>query len=457
MSSKYHPASLAGLDYGSGVGKRGFSFSVTGFSPRLPLLMRELCRDWTDESFWQRVPQSLFDGSKEKLIQSLQSWATERPDTLADGFLSYVLSEGGRLPDESLKLAREITLADVIRRAKAIHFQTKFVMYAHGDLPQEAAVELYDDLTKNVFRTQQKFNSTKLVDDIKEMRVQQGQIDVTDDFLTPSYELKGRTRVLQQPHTRVILPALNPTDPNSALIVYFQVERRSAKLAAIMLVISRLMSEPVFTTLRTKQQLGYIVSFSLASYGRYPDIMRGFSVRILSRRFCPWYMEQTLGDFLTKHYEVFKSLSQADVSRMAGTILQSLREPPKSYADEASSYWDAIFEGKLFDYVDQVMQELVSLQLEDVQSIAERYLFNSSTRTSLSMMIFGSEQQASYTRASTSSELFYDNQIVATGDQTSSSRFSQFPIGIQSQSNRYVGITALPIFRSTLPLLEVFE
>lgn len=454
MSSKYHPASLAGLDYGSGVGKRGFSFTVTGYSPRLPLLMRELCRDWTDDSFWNRIPQSLFDGSKDKLIQSMQSWTTERPDSLADGFLSFILSEYGRLPEDNLKLAREITLPDVIRRAQTIHSHTKFVMYAHGDISKDTAVELYDDLTKNVFHTERQFKPSQLIQDMKEMGRQQG-LDDNNDFLTPSYELKARTRILQQPHTRVMLPAQNAADPNSALITYFQVGLRSAKLAAVLLVISRLMSEPIFTTLRTKEQLGYIVSFSLSSYGRYPDIMRGFAVRVLSQRFCPIYMEYKLGDFLSKHFEVFKSLTQADISRMSNTILQSLREPAKSYGDEASNYWDVIFEGKSFDYIDQVMRELEQLQVEDVLSTAEKHLFNASTRTSISMMIFGSEQKESYTRATTTNRISY---VDVMKDQPSSSSsdsvFSQFPEEIQTDKNRIVGLTALPNLRKSLPFLE---
>jgi len=339
-------------------------------------------------------------------------------------------------------------------------------MYAHGDISKESTIELYDDLSKNVFQTGRQFDATKLIQDMKHMRRQSfagSNLDNIDDdgsFLTSSYEHKARTRILQQPHTRVTLPAQNAADPNSALIAYFQVGPRSAKLAAILLVISRFMSEPVFTTLRTKEQLGYIVSFSLSSYGRFPDIMRGFTVRILSRRFCPVYMEYKLGDFLSKHFEVFKSLTQEDVTRMSATILQSLREPPKSYGDEASSYWDAIFDGKSFDYLDLVMRELEQVKVEDVHSTAEKYLFNASTRTSLSMMIFGSEQKESYDKVTATTSGDQYNFSYATSIDTTlptSTSFSQFPEGMQSEKNRFVGVASLPGLRKTLPFLESIE
>jgi secreted Zn-dependent insulinase-like peptidase len=41
----------------------------------------------------------------------------------------------------------------------------------------------------------------------------------------------------------------------------------SPKIAAALLMLHQYMKEPIFTNLRTKQQLGYIVSLSHETYG----------------------------------------------------------------------------------------------------------------------------------------------------------------------------------------------
>jgi secreted Zn-dependent insulinase-like peptidase len=44
-------------------------------------------------------------------------------------------------------------------------------------------------------------------------------------------------------------------------------EPASAKVEATLLMLLRFLSEPLFTSLRTRQQLGYIVSVSIDSFG----------------------------------------------------------------------------------------------------------------------------------------------------------------------------------------------
>ena len=243
---------------------------------------------------------------------------------------------------------------DVLDRVNAIHKHTKVTVYTHGDVEKEDSLRLYDEIVNSIQSSQKAaiervglaedktslcvlavsptadavgLDPALLVKDMTELidkphynaptTTSTGsevahKPDVSG-MLTPEYEWKSRSRLLTEPHTRVLLPAFNPNDANSALVTYFQVsflyktllnltnqvntpsfsqaEVRSAKVAAIILIISRLLSEPVFTSLRTKEQLGYIVSLTSTAYGRYPGIIRGFAVRVLSKRFDPIYME----------------------------------------------------------------------------------------------------------------------------------------------------------------------
>lgn len=50
-----------------------------GYSPKLPLLLDEVTRDWGDRSFWESVPQNLLENCQERLVRSLKSCKSESP------------------------------------------------------------------------------------------------------------------------------------------------------------------------------------------------------------------------------------------------------------------------------------------------------------------------------------------------------------------------------------------
>lgn len=90
------------------------------------------------------------------------------------------------------------------------------------------------------------------------------------------------------------------------------------------------------------------------------------------------------------------SWTQAEVRQMSSVIVQSLRETPKSYSEEANLFWDAILEGKTFDFTESVISELTKLTHTDVIDAAEGYIFDPKRRVTLSVMIFGCESSEAF-------------------------------------------------------------
>ena len=166
-------------------------------------------------------------------------------------------------------------------------------------------------------------------------------------------------------------------------------------------------SEPLFSELRTKDQLGYIVSFSQTNYGRYPDMQRGFLVKVLSKKFDPVYCESRLNAFLLKHYDFINlELTQANVTSIGENIIQSLIEPPKSYLEEASTYYDAIINDKPWNIAEIVSEEIKTITLQDVREYCNTYLFNKyETRRSLSIMLFGGVNTINTTAATGTADI----------------------------------------------------
>jgi insulysin len=356
------------LGYAVGVGARGVSLTVLGYSPKLPTLAAKVFREFGDPSFWQSVDPSLVELCKERMLRSMRSWSKERPDTQADGLLNYMMQENVWLPQDRLLAAETITAESFIIRAQSSLMKRKVTSYVHGNMNQEEALSLNDQC-------------------IDALAVNDGEAVRENLLVNEEGDIPARARLLTG-HTVVALADPNPDDPNSALLTHIQMGVTTAKNAAIMAVLRSIMGEPLFAELRTKKQVGYIVSLSSSGYGRSPGTIRGLTVRLLSNRFSPLTMQVLLGEFFESQKEVFATLTQADLSNRTAAICQTLMDPPTSYTEESGGFWGSIISGMPFDWTEQVIEELRKLQTEDVQIAANEWLFNEN-RKSASIMLFG--------------------------------------------------------------------
>lgn len=123
--------------------------------------------------------------------------------------------------------------------------------------------------------------------------------------------------------------------------------------------------------------------------------MRGISVRILSRRFSPLAMESALNEFFTSQRTLLtRELTDEAVRDRSAAIIRSLEDPPTTFSEEASEHWDSIVHDMPFDWTQQVVAELRTFDKQMVLQAAEQWLFDATTRSSISMMIFSPEWEA---------------------------------------------------------------
>jgi secreted Zn-dependent insulinase-like peptidase len=242
---------------------RGLGFSVDGYSPKLPEYAVNVLKDFTNEEFWRNIDPGLVSLCKERLLRGLRSWTKERPDTLCDGFLTYLMQEGAWLPSDRLRAAEAITTESLTTRALTALRYRKVTCYVHGDMPQETGRALFDSC-KDVLPPP--VPAQELVDAGSSIANEMRKSEIV---LGDSGEVLSRARILPPGHLVVALPTFNTEDANSALLTHIQTEATTPRVSAIMMVLRSLMAEPCFAELRTKKQLGYIVQLSSAGFGRY--------------------------------------------------------------------------------------------------------------------------------------------------------------------------------------------
>ena len=263
-------AGVAGLSYGFNVGPRGLSLSLSGYSPKLSELASKVFQDVMSISFWQSIDPKVIDLCKERLLRGLKSWQKERPDTQCDSLLSYILTENSWLPNEVIEAAESITFDKMTHRIQSALRTRKITGYIHGNMNDDTSVDFY----KNSLNIFQKMRSN--TNSIEENKVdgspvkESSSVSVSVSMIPDETgDVPSRARILPPRHTVVAVPVLNDEDPNSALVTYIQTDVTSPRNSALMMVLRSIMAEPLFSELRTKKQLGYIVQLSSSGYGRF--------------------------------------------------------------------------------------------------------------------------------------------------------------------------------------------
>jgi len=137
---------------------------------------------------------------------------------------------------------------------------------------------------------------------------------------------------------------INVTEPTSAVIVYYQFSPEfSVEMAATADVISDLMSEPFFDSLRTEEQLGYSVQCG----SRFTNGSIGFEFMIQSSCESTDELVKRIEKYIQKFFD--KEIAPMDKDEYEDQIqalIEGLVEPPTCLAAEAKDLWSEISEGR---------------------------------------------------------------------------------------------------------------
>ena len=402
-----YPAAVAGLSYSVSIGARGFTISASGYTPNLQKLLLKVIADFGSLSWWENAlkqNEKVFDTCKDKQVRHFRSWTKDRPDEQAERFLDYLMSENELyLPEEKIAMAESASATALqTRLSQLVSHTSRMWTYYHGDRVQTAAdtIEFHKKAAQLLANHAPSMSKASL----QELQAEKGW-----GILDPP----NRARLLSVgKHVVLALACPKDDEPNSALLVHFQTDSVSPRTSARMLLLRRLLHEPMFNTLRTKQQLGYIVSMSITEYGRRHggQSMRGFNARILSNRFDPIEMQEKLSIFLEEHLSEIEALLPEELNHRIDALVKSLQDPPNTYQEESADFWSSILDARPFDWTERVIAELRAMTTEDVRSCYRQWFLgrpesslelpldknnsedvSSCTRRSIAVMLFGKD------------------------------------------------------------------
>jgi secreted Zn-dependent insulinase-like peptidase len=131
----------------------------------------------------------------------------------------------------------------------------------------------------------------------------------------------------------------NKQEGNSCIEYYLQiglaadVERR-----AMLDLVDQLLYEPCYNTLRTKQQLGYIVS----SGTRLTHGVLGLCITIQSKTHSATSMEARIDEFLTTHLQMLRDMSDDEYGKNVNALIEHKRIKAMSISEQGERLWDSL-------------------------------------------------------------------------------------------------------------------
>jgi insulysin len=185
--------------------------------------------------------------------------------------------------------------------------------------------------------------------------------------------------------TRLVISEPNPSNSNSACYVTIQNLSQKPKDHVLMELISTIFSEPFYESLRTKQQLGYIVSSGIRALGKtkYIGFVAQSSVAPTEK-----LTTEILKYLDAARVNLLEKLSDADFAVYIRSLIDRKTEPDKYLTDEVTRNWAEIASGRLqFDRAQQEAAALLDVTKEDLLNFWDELYVKDGRRLLITEMV----------------------------------------------------------------------
>lgn len=168
-----------------------------------------------------------------------------------------------------------------------------------------------------------------------------------------------------------------PSDKSAkALISFFPINRYDSETKAKLLLLGSIISSPFYDSLRTHQQVGYVVAAR-------PNVVHkqlGLEFIIQSSSHDHVDLINRVADFILNEYKHIEGLSYNELESHKSSIKDNLLEKPKSISESFSDHWRLIAKEEYnFKQSKEVSEEVMKLSKEDILKFYKTILIENNT------------------------------------------------------------------------------
>jgi len=327
-----YDASLAGLSAQLYPHLRGISIKVSGYDDRLPELfvsqLKVLEEPLADEALFERLREDY----REELLNSLKDKPYNRTfSKLYDEVMQGWSTEARLAALDTVELE---TLRS--QRAKILR-QGQLRLFVHGNLTEAEAMEIGA-------KVEQAFSDLQ-------------PIDIPQLVVT---QLSNETSTsIQVDHS------------DSALLLYMQSESDAIAERAEVALLNEMLSAPFYSSLRTEQQLGYIVFSNYLPMNEQPGLALVAQSPVANAE----QLREAFALFLTQWRAALPELLASELDAFKASLASRISTPSQRLADETARLWREIDrDNSVFDTREQMLAAIEQVDTEALLSRMDQLL-----------------------------------------------------------------------------------
>lgn len=297
-----YPAREAGLHYGISAGRRGLLISLSGYQDKQSVLLEDILREINE---FKPEPEA-FEQEKALLIRSLNNKKFHVPYRLAMDALGQVTYPAYPEDRVMLKAAEKVTFKDLMQYSRRFFNNIHVEMLVYGNHSLKESEALSALVEKALLNDQNRA----------------GRFDVP-------FHLLGKTnRVLN----------LDIRHGDSAFISYYQRPGTGNRERAQFALLGRLLATPFYNSLRTEQQLGYVVFAGPRPFEKHPGVIFVVQSPVMD----PAGIEQKVDEFLKGQAERMASLTEEELEQYRQGLIGDLLKKDDNLDERNARFWQGI-------------------------------------------------------------------------------------------------------------------
>ncbi|KAM9727441.1 insulin-degrading enzyme isoform 2-T2 [Menidia menidia] len=357
-----YAARLAGLVYGVASGMNAILLSVKGYNDKQHILLKKII----EKMATFQIDEKRFDIIKEAYMRSLNNFRAEQPHQHAMYYLRLLMTEVAWTKDELKEALDDVTLhrlkAFIPQLLSRLHIEALL----HGNIPKESALGMMQMVEDTLIE----HAHTKPL--LPSQLIRYREVQVPD----------GGWYVYQQ---------RNEVHNNCGIEIYYQTDMQTTHDNMLLELFCQIISEPCFNTLRTKEQLGYIVF----SGPRRANGVQGLRFIIQSEK-APHYLESRVEAFLSTMQKAVEEMSEEAFQKHIQALAIRRLDKPKKLSAECAKYWGEIISQQYnFDRDGIEVSHLKTLTKENIMHFyGERLTVEAPKRHKVSVHVLSREMDS---------------------------------------------------------------
>lgn len=320
---------LAGMNANVSARPAGFRFDITGYADKqLELADRVVALFAT-----LHIDPARFDILKQDLLRTLENSTDDKPYQQVMAAVGTSL-HGSVWPDADVAGALKALTPEDLDAWRQQHLaRVGFLGLAHGNVEQSRADAILAAVERHL------------------------HVDKVNNALPEPAALR---------HAASIELPIDHDD--AAIAAYIQEPDRRWRTRALSALGAHLMQQAFFTSLRTEQQLGYVVGMAAQTIDRQPGLL----MLVQSPSAGPDAIVKAIDTFLVDQGEVIRALSAQRFDASREGLLVKLLEADKNLGERTERYWNDLDEGiTTFDSRQRLADAIRALTQEDVAAWAD--------------------------------------------------------------------------------------